>query len=171
MHFQTFPMLFIYLFLSFVFLGPHPRHMEVPRLGVRIRATAAGYATTIATRDPSCISDLHHSSRQHCFLNPLSQARDWTWVLMDTSWFVNHWATMGTPNALYFLWRTEFPSSFIFLQPKEILLAFCVQVFWPWDFVSFFPKSFFSLYSSNSIILLIYFQVHWVFSLSFPFCF
>ena len=26
--------LFLFLFLSFVFLGPHPRHMEVPRLGV-----------------------------------------------------------------------------------------------------------------------------------------
>ena len=25
---------FIYLFLSFVFLGPQQRHMEVPRLGV-----------------------------------------------------------------------------------------------------------------------------------------
>ena len=26
--------LFYFIFLSFVFLGPHLRHMEVPRLGV-----------------------------------------------------------------------------------------------------------------------------------------
>ena len=29
-------------FLVFVFLGPHPRHMEVPRLGGLIGAVAAG---------------------------------------------------------------------------------------------------------------------------------
>ena len=34
---------FIYLFiLSFLFLGPHPQHMEVPRLGVESGAVAAG---------------------------------------------------------------------------------------------------------------------------------
>ena len=33
---------FIFTLLSFVFLGPHPRHMEVPRLGGPIRPTAAG---------------------------------------------------------------------------------------------------------------------------------
>ena len=26
--------IYIYVFLSFVFLGPHPQHMDVPRLGV-----------------------------------------------------------------------------------------------------------------------------------------
>ena len=26
--------LFVFVFLSFVFLGPHPRQMKVPRLGV-----------------------------------------------------------------------------------------------------------------------------------------
>ena len=32
---SDFPVLFIYLFFGlFVFLGPHPWHMEVPRLGV-----------------------------------------------------------------------------------------------------------------------------------------
>ena len=28
------PILFIYLFIYFGFLGPHPWHMEVPRLGL-----------------------------------------------------------------------------------------------------------------------------------------
>ena len=50
----------------------------------RIRATAAG---------------LCHSS-QHCLiLNPLSKARDWTCILMDTTWACYRLATMGTSNA------------------------------------------------------------------------
>ena len=32
------------------------------------------------------LSDLHHSSRQQWILNPLSEARDSTCILMDTSW-------------------------------------------------------------------------------------
>ena len=35
--------------------------------------------------DLSCTCDLHHSSRQRRILNPLSEARDQTLVLMDTS--------------------------------------------------------------------------------------
>ena len=53
------------------------------------------YATAIATRDPSHIC--HHSSRQHRILNPLSWAKDRTLMFMDSSRFVNHWATKGTP--------------------------------------------------------------------------
>ena len=30
-------------------------------------------------------TDLHHSSQQHRILNPLSEARDLTHILMDTS--------------------------------------------------------------------------------------
>ena len=47
--------------------------------------------------DLSCICDLHHSSQQHRILNPLSKARDQTYILMDTSQICFHWATMGTP--------------------------------------------------------------------------
>ena len=42
-----------------------------------------------ATPDPSCTCDLHCSSWQHRTLNPLSEVRDWTWVLMVTSWVLN----------------------------------------------------------------------------------
>ena len=35
--------------------------------------------------DPSCICNLHHSSRQHQILNPSREAKDHTCVLMDTS--------------------------------------------------------------------------------------
>ena len=75
----------IYLFIYLVFLGPHPRPMEVPRLGVQSELQLPAYITARATRDPSPICNLHHSSWQHQILNPLSKARDRTRVLMDTS--------------------------------------------------------------------------------------
>ena len=47
--------------------------------------------------DPSHVCDLHHSSWQCQILNPLSEARDRSHVLMDTNWFHYCWATRGTP--------------------------------------------------------------------------
>ena len=73
-------LLFIYLFL--VFLGLHPQHREVPRLGVESELELPAYTTAMATPDPSRVCDLHHSSRQHQILNPLSEARDQTHNLM-----------------------------------------------------------------------------------------
>ena len=50
-----------------------------------------------------------HSSQQHRILNPLSKARDWTCVLMDTAWVHYHWARKGTSwtsfNTLVFPFR------------------------------------------------------------------
>ena len=67
------------------FLGPHRRHIEVPRLGVQSELQLPAYTTATATRDPSRICDLHHSSWQCRILNPLCEARDQTCVLMDAS--------------------------------------------------------------------------------------
>ena len=55
----------------------------------RIGAGAAAASHSTATPDLSCIYDLHHSSQQCQILNPLSEARDQTWVLMDTSQILN----------------------------------------------------------------------------------
>ena len=68
----------------FFFLGPHPQHMEVPRLGDELELQLLATATATATWDPSCVCDLHHSSWQCRILNPLSKARDQTHILMDT---------------------------------------------------------------------------------------
>ena len=76
--------------LSFVFLGPHPRHMEVPRLGVESELQLPAYATATAMPDPSCLCALHHSSWQRQILNPVSEARDRTCVLMDGSQICFH---------------------------------------------------------------------------------
>ena len=41
------------------------------------------HTTATATWDPSHIFNLHHSSRQRQVLNPLSEARDQTHILME----------------------------------------------------------------------------------------
>ena len=64
--------------LSFIFLGPYPQHMEVPRLGVYSELQLPAYTTATDTPDPSRICDLHHSSWQHQIFNPLSEAKDQT---------------------------------------------------------------------------------------------
>ena len=75
-----------YFILLFIFLGPHSRHMEVPRLGVEPDPQLLATATT----DPSNVCNLHHSLWQCWILNPLSQAKDPTCVLMDTSQICFH---------------------------------------------------------------------------------
>ena len=54
---------------------------------VLIGAVAASLHTATATArpDPSCVCNLHHSSWQCWILNPLSKARDLTYVLMDAN--------------------------------------------------------------------------------------
>ena len=70
------------LLLLLLFLGPLPRHMEVPRLGVESELEPPAYARATATRDPSRVCNLLHSSRQCRIVNPLSKARDRTRNLM-----------------------------------------------------------------------------------------
>ena len=70
-------------FFFFCFLGPLPRHMKVPRLGVELELQLL--ATATATWDLSRICHLHHSSWQRWILNPLSESRDRTCILMDPS--------------------------------------------------------------------------------------
>ena len=70
----------------FCFLGPPLQHMQVPRLGVKWELQPLVYTTARATRDSRHICDPHHSSWLCWILNPLSEARDGTSILMDPSW-------------------------------------------------------------------------------------
>ena len=93
----------VLFYFVFCLLGPHPQHMEVPRLGLiqsyscwltpepqqhGIRAASAIYTS---------ICYLYHSSRQCWILIPVKEASDRIYVLMVTS---VHFccATMGTPK-------------------------------------------------------------------------
>ena len=59
--------------------------MEVPRLGVKLELQLPACSTATAMPDLSHVYNLQHSSRQRRILDPLSEARDRTGVLMDTS--------------------------------------------------------------------------------------
>ena len=72
-------------FFFFSFLRLYLWHMEIPRLEVKLELQLLAYTTATAMLDPSYICSLHHSSRQCQILNTVSEARDWTHILMDTS--------------------------------------------------------------------------------------
>ena len=65
-----------YLFIYFF--------MATPRLEKESELQLPAYATATATWDLSHICDVHHSSWQCQILNPLSEAKDRTHILMDT---------------------------------------------------------------------------------------
>ena len=67
----------------------------------RIGAVGAGYTTDTAMWVASHICCLHHSSRQHQILNPLSEARDRTRNLMVPSQIRFRCTKTGTPSPLF----------------------------------------------------------------------
>ena len=53
-------------------------------------------------QDPCHVYNLHHHSSQQCWIfNPLSNARDWTHILMDTSQIHFLCTTRGTPKSVF----------------------------------------------------------------------
>ena len=109
--FFLFFFLFVFFFLHFFFffffwiLGPHLRHMEVPRLGVELELSLPAYTTATAKPDLSPVCDLHHSSWQHWIFNPLIKARDRTCSLMVPSWIHFGCATTGTHPFFFFFFK------------------------------------------------------------------
>ena len=78
-----------------------------PRLGVKSELHLLVYATATATPDPSHVDKLCHSSWQYRIFNPLSEARDRTHNLMDTSWVHYLWTTPECQSPIFF---RELPS-------------------------------------------------------------
>ena len=60
--------------------------MEVPKLGVESELQLLASTTATAMWDPSYLCNLYRSLWQCWILNPLTEARDGTHILMDTSW-------------------------------------------------------------------------------------
>ena len=83
--------------------------MEVPRLGVQMELQLLAYITATATWDLGCVCDLHQSSWQCWVLNPLSEARDQTLVLMDPSQVCLPLSREGNSRKFFFLFL-HFPS-------------------------------------------------------------
>ena len=86
-----------FFFFFFCFLGPHPRHMEISRLGVQLELQLPAYTTATAMQNPRCVCDPHHSSWQWQIPNSLGKARDWTCNLMVPSQIHFCHTTMETP--------------------------------------------------------------------------
>ena len=91
-----------------VFLGLHPQQMEVPRLGVELERQLLAYATATATLDLSHVFSLYHSLQRYWILKPLSEARDWTLIFMDTSWVCNLLSHNGNSNFFFLLFKHRF---------------------------------------------------------------
>ena len=75
--------LLLLLLLLLTFLGLQIQHMEVPRLGVELELQLPAYTMATATPDLSRICNLHLSSQQCRVLDPLSEARDQTCILIE----------------------------------------------------------------------------------------
>ena len=77
------PNYFFFFFFFWLFRAV-PKAYGSSQLGVKSELQLPAYTTGMATPDPSRVCDLHHSSRQCRLINPLSEARDRTHILMDT---------------------------------------------------------------------------------------
>ena len=75
--------------------------------------------------DPSCICDLHHNSQQCQILNPLSETRDQTWVLMDPSQIHSCWTTTGAPEIFSNVFVISSLSHGLF-----VIMLHNFQIFW-----------------------------------------
>ena len=63
--------------------------MEVLRLGLKSELQLPAYTTAIATPDRNLAHYLCCRSQQHGMFNLMSEARDGTCILVDTSWVLN----------------------------------------------------------------------------------
>ena len=77
--------------------------MDVPRPRVELELEMLASDTAAAKTDPRHICDLCRSLQQRHILNPLSEARDRTCILIETSWVLNLLSHNGNSSISYFL--------------------------------------------------------------------
>ena len=65
-----------FICIFFNFFGLQVQHMEIPRLGVKLKLQLPVYTTAAAMQDPSHVFDLCHCSRQCQVIHPLNETRD-----------------------------------------------------------------------------------------------
>ena len=83
--------------------------MEGPRLGDESELQLPVYTTVTEMQDPSCVCNLHRSSRQHWILNPLSEAKARTCMLMDPSRVLNPLSHDGNSSSAFVDWDLRTP--------------------------------------------------------------
>ena len=105
---------YLLVFCLFFAFYAEPAAYGSSRLGVESELQLPATATTV--QDPSHICNLCHSLWQHWILNPLSEARDRTHILMDASRVCYRWAARGTRFCFFFC--------FVFLTSKILSISF-----------------------------------------------
>ena len=111
---------------------------------VSFQGHAQGYRSSQATGWIRYSYQPTPQPRQHWILNPLSEARNWTCVLMDASQIRFCWATMGTPELAYlfnFLWIPESNDLVGWKHQRVMLIYVCC-----YPFAACFEDWFFSYY-------------------------
>ena len=99
--------------------------MEVLRLEVELELQLLAYTTATSIPDPSCLWDICHRLQQCWVLNPLSKARDWTWILnRHYIRFLTLWER--TPGFDIF---SSFPFLFSFSMVWWLYLVLCLDYF------------------------------------------
>ena len=88
--------LFIYFFVA-AFMAYRSSQARV-----QVGAATEAYTTATATPDLSCICDLCCGLWQLQIINPLIEARDWTCILLDTSWVLNQLSHNGNTLFAFF---------------------------------------------------------------------
>ena len=132
----------------FCSLGLHVWHMEAPRVGAELELQLLAYTTAMAMPGLSLVCSLHHNSQQCWILNPRSEARDQSSILMDTSQNSFCWATTGTPCRVHFYFKNHsyFLKSWFFNFTQNDML----RILGSWKKL----KTYFSLVSLYSNILI-----------------
>ena len=101
-------------------------HMEVARLGSHYQAYVTVTAT--ATQDLSRICNLRSSLWQRQILNPLSEARDLTYILMDTTRLHNLLSHSGSSRYWCLLHEYEFflhSTAYFIMHFKSSIVFLC----------------------------------------------
>ena len=87
-------------FFNFIFLGPPPRHMEVPRLRLDWNYSCRPTPQPQQCQIGATSLTYTNSSWKRRILNPLNGSRDRTCFLMDTSLFRNLLSHSGNSESL-----------------------------------------------------------------------
>ena len=87
---------FVCLFVLLFMATPAAYGSSQARGWIGVAAAGLRHSHSNMVMQPSCFCNLHHNSQQCWIPNPLSKARDWTRIFVDTSRACYRWTTMGT---------------------------------------------------------------------------
>ena len=138
---------------NFCFLGP-PTAYESPQVMGQTRATAASHSHSNTRSEPHLQPS--HSSEQCWIPDPLSKARDWTHILMDTSGFFSTVPQRKPPGENIVILSYHYVNSQVFLQK-----SLDKKKLWPVNQRSQtnLIQMMISLFKTPSLIL--YFALYW----------